>query len=449
MRATDRVGSAVFDRMRGTSAGADRVASADRATRGLPGLSVLWIALTALPTTLSLVLQSRVERGELVGAVDLPAASLAFALGAFVAIVAIQVPAAWLSDRTSSRWGRRVPYVAGGTLVTIPAVGAAIASRDLGVVIVSIALADIGLNVAQGAYQTYLVDLVPRTHVPRAAAFMFVGALAGNLVGVLLGLSYVNTEHSPGAADDAATRVVVGLLAVALIVMTITVRTILSSQGAIPGDVDRGHPRPTDRSRRRTHAYLGYLAVLLCFGCATSIPLGLASLYVYNALGQTDQTSAFFQARSVFMFSGASLAGAVVVLPAALATIRVGWRAVALGGCALGACGTAILAISSSLPTAFVGFLLVGAALGAFTPAGWWLLVHLVDGTRPGAALGIASIPMAVAPLGMALVFSSQTTLLSGSTGAPVRGALLAIIALFIVAAGLVSRIPDPNPALG
>ena len=97
-----------------------------------------------------------------------------FAVGAVMAFVGPPV-FGFLSDRFPSRWGRRMPYLAAGSLLTaVGLVGMAYAPGywSLFVAYIVLQLAD---DLATGPYSALIPDLVPREHRGTASGWM--GAL--------------------------------------------------------------------------------------------------------------------------------------------------------------------------------------------------------------------------------------------------------------------------------
>ncbi len=119
-------------------------------------------------------------------------------IGLAVAML-VQPLAGLLSDRNTSRWGRRRPFIATGALFNIvflfiigasPAfMGAASSgvSRAYLVLIVGLALFQVSANVAQGALQGLIPDVVPENQRGRASGVKSVFELLPIFVVILIG----------------------------------------------------------------------------------------------------------------------------------------------------------------------------------------------------------------------------------------------------------------------
>ncbi len=85
--------------------------------------------------------------------------------------IAILVQAAMgaVSDRTRTRWGRRRPYIVGGTLVDLLFLAMIAMAGNFWMLLLAVALLQISSNVAQAAQQGLIPDLVPEDQRGRAS----------------------------------------------------------------------------------------------------------------------------------------------------------------------------------------------------------------------------------------------------------------------------------------
>ena len=81
-------------------------------------------------------------------------------LGALVA-VAVQPTIGVISDYTTSRWGRRKPYILIGSILDVVFLIGIANSNTLVAIAAFIALLQFSSNFAQGPFQGYVPDLVP------------------------------------------------------------------------------------------------------------------------------------------------------------------------------------------------------------------------------------------------------------------------------------------------
>jgi len=123
-------------------------------------LNVYWFALSFLwnsmgPILLPALVSLSVAESQRGGALGLISA-----LGLVVAIVVQPAAGAW-SDTHVTRWGRRRPYLVGGTLFDVIFLLAMAFSGNYVMLVVAYILLQTSSNIAHGPYQGYIPDLVP------------------------------------------------------------------------------------------------------------------------------------------------------------------------------------------------------------------------------------------------------------------------------------------------
>jgi len=109
-------------------------------------------------------------------------------IGSFVAIVSLIVPliAGALSDRCASKWGRRRPYIAVGTFVSVLALAGMVVSVNTSQFwgfLVCYCLVALGNNIATAAYSGVIPDLVPEDQRGIASGYMAMMSSVGTLIG--------------------------------------------------------------------------------------------------------------------------------------------------------------------------------------------------------------------------------------------------------------------------
>ena len=154
------------------------------------------------------------------------ALSILESTGTFAAIF-VQPVMGSLSDHTNFWWGRRRPYIAGGTigsatfLVLMAFVGSYFWLFAL------YFLLQLSENTAQGPYQGLLPDVVPEADRGKASAFVGLG----NLVGTLIGSQVIGLFARHNRYDLA----VMSMAAVLLFTMALTVTLIPDRVKPAPG----------------------------------------------------------------------------------------------------------------------------------------------------------------------------------------------------------------------
>lgn len=107
-------------------------------------------------------------------------------IGALAAMVAHPVVGAW-SDRTRSRWGRRTPWMLGGTAVAAPVIWGMGLTDSLVVIGALFVVSEVALAAAQGPVIAVLPDRVASRVRGRYSAALGMGVMIGTVLGQGLG----------------------------------------------------------------------------------------------------------------------------------------------------------------------------------------------------------------------------------------------------------------------
>jgi MFS family permease len=103
-------------------------------------------------------------------------------------VFALLVPVAvgWLSDRTVSPWGRRRPWIAAGTAVNVVGLLVLGLAPTAAALVVGYLVIQIGFNLAGGAFNGVIPDVVPAEQRGRASGLLGVMNQLGIVIGLLL-----------------------------------------------------------------------------------------------------------------------------------------------------------------------------------------------------------------------------------------------------------------------
>jgi MFS family permease len=106
-----------------------------------------------------------------------------YAAGNVFALIA-PVVAGWLSDRTSTRWGRRRPWMVAGTAVNLAGLGLLAAAGSPLSLAFAYMLVQLAFNLAGGAFAAVIPDVVPTGDRGRASGLLGMMNAFGALVGL-------------------------------------------------------------------------------------------------------------------------------------------------------------------------------------------------------------------------------------------------------------------------
>ena len=408
-----------------------------------PGVDGAACALLPLEALTPVVGQLRLRPEIAIGLAGLVGASVAFI---------VQPVSAALSDYTRSRLGRRRPWIiAGAAMAAVILVLLATTDTFLAFAVLAWSL-QLASNLAQGPYQGYVPDLVPRAQVGAASGLVAMMTAAGQLTGAAIAGAAVALGEPRW-----------GFLALAVLILATLVPTV-----ARVGDGAVGVGPPAVRHASWLNGARAALAE--AWAHRSFVWLLASRLFILMGTATLVYSAQFFLTRSLG-YSEPEAAGAILallaitVLSAIAATAwagtasdRLGRRRVIWLGCALGAIGLSILAVGGAqpevvaaglrFPLAGLGAVPVGVGAGMFLAACWALLVDIIPRPTAGRYLGISNIVTASAGAAAAtiggLVMAAATDLSGDATLGPRVSVAVGVVWLAVGAWAL--RRVDPRP---
>jgi MFS family permease len=411
-------------------------------------INIYWMGLTTLSQTCGLVFPLLVQG--FVG--EETKATFFGTLRLWSLMVALLMQALWgmLSDHSTSRWGRRRPFILGGTLadlVFIVAIGLSAGLAGMTgywYLLVMAILLQVSSNAAHGAEQGLIPDLVPENRrgrfsgikavleipVPVILVGFAVGPMiaAGNMWGGLLIAMGVLTlcmlltmlvperplTEAPPRLDWAPflrLLLMTGLFTGIILGMGEIVRGIGRSIGAI-GSVSTtllvmgglglvamaitvglgvwASVRISLGSAAQRHpSFIWWVVNRLAFFVGTTNLSGFAVYFLQGRLGYAQEQAAAPASRLMMVVGIFILLSA---LPSGWLGDRFGHkRLVAVSGITA-ALGTLVLLLTTSLTVIYVGGCMIGLATGLFFTANWALGTDLVPREEAGRYLGISNL---------------------------------------------------------
>ena len=369
-------------------------------------LSLYWVAIGYLWTSLGglilpdmiIQLVGREREGFALGVLE--------AVGSLMAVVWQPIAGA-LSDRTSSRFGRRRPFIVAGTIGDVLFLIGLALSGTFGLVLIFYFLLQAASNTAQGPYQGLMPDVVPEAQRGTASGYFGVANVVGLLAGTL-GSGWI-LAHA-------------GRTAALLSICALLVLTMLATVLFIP---DRA-PRTSGQFKNVRQAIattfsrpLRYPSFLWLMASRLLILLGLVGVqsfvffYFNNVFFHNDRIDTI---RASYTLLGLVIFAAFVVSwPAARASDRFGRRPFILAGGLLGAAGVLMLVFShyELVPTQLVEPLartlkvpplaaqatlvgvLIGIGYGVFFSVDWAFIQDVIPTQEAGLFMGFSNIATA------------------------------------------------------
>lgn len=304
-------------------------------------------------------------------------------LGVLMAIL-VQPTVAAISDHTSSRIGRRKPFIIVGTILDMVfLVGFYLSGAWIGLFVFYVAL-QFSSNFAQGPFQGYMPDMVPARQVGMASGLMGLMILLGTGGGAIL-VAAANAFDSPRAA-------VFVIMAIELITMLLTVTRVRNGRAGIPR-AGRSWRRValdawgTDILRERSYMWLLGSRLFLLMATSTLVAMALFFMQDTFNLGRQDALGlAAVAGILVIVF------GAIATLPSARLSTRFGRKRMIYLAAAIGFVGMAGITLSQSPTQALLCVIPIGVGGGVFLAVDWALMTDIIPKAESGRYMGISNV---------------------------------------------------------
>jgi MFS family permease len=347
-------------------------------------ISAFWLGLTSIDAVVNATIQARLEYDNLV-APGTEGMALAFiAVVTFVFSVAVQPTVGSISDYTTTRWGRRKPYIVIGALLDVVFLLGIATANSLLAITAFVTFLQFSTNTARGAFQGYVPDLVPDRQVGLASAMVGLMQVFGNVLGFALAAIAV-AEGNVGLA--------VGAIAVVeLVTMLSVVLRVPKGPPAKPRDGRSwvqiaAETWGTDILKERSYVWLLISRLFILMGGASLV--NFVIFYLGRSLGipEADVDGAILQ-----LLAAATLAALLSIIPASRLSDRIGRKPVIWGCTAFGMVGLVLVALAPNLMVATLGAALLGSSQGTFLSVDWALMTDIIPKAASGRYMGLSNV---------------------------------------------------------
>jgi MFS family permease len=394
-------------------------------------LSLYWIAIGYLWNSLTaLILPDLII--QLVGRHhEGLASSFLKSIGTIMAVLWQPIVGA-VSDRTVTPWGRRRPFIVGGTLGDLIFLAGIALAGSYWWLVVAYFLLQFASNTAQAPYQGLLPDNVPTAQRGTASGYYGLANLVGILAGTV-GAGLLLAHFGRGAA--------IGSIAVVLAAtMLITVLAVPDVAPPIEGQFRRVRDvlDTTFRTPLRNRDFMWLMASRLLILMGVGGLQNFSFFYFDNVFFHGDRRATAAAASTLLGL--AILVAALITWPASRLSDRTGRRPLIFASGVLGAAGTLMLVFSHFrwvphgvlVPLASVlrvpelavqatlAGLLIGAGLGMFYSVDWAFIQDIIPADQAGLYMGFSNI--ATAGAGIVAVFAGGLLLDPFNAGPRILG---------------------------
>ncbi len=412
-------------------------------------LSAYWFGLTMVFTALdSVVLPERLKLLLPADQVNVGVGVIS-GLGALVAIL-VQPMVGSISDYTTSRWGRRKPYiVVGSTLDLVFLIGIATA-HPLVAIGAFYLLLQFSSNIAQGPFQGYVPDLVPAPQVGLASALVGVMSILGPIAGTII--VSIPVRLTPAGQHPDFTLATIALGVIELTTAIVTVVTVREGSTAKPrgGRSWRAIAFETwGRDVLSERSFVNLVASRLMILAGVSMFTREIDLYLTYTIPLSTSDRGFWLGVAPIILGGAVL---IACVPSARASDRYGRKPLIYLACVVGAVGSVVMVVAPAdpaqgVPLALVGAVLIGLAAGTFLAVDWALMTDIIPKAATGRYMGLSNVAtglagtVAVAGAGLIVLLVTKGL---GDEGFALRLAFVLAIGLFGLGSFFLRRV-DPT----
>ncbi len=291
-----------------------------------------------------------------------------------------------ISDRVSSRWGRRRPYIFWGIIVSLLLLPGVAWAGSLAAIFIVYCLLQISANTAQGPYQAFLPEMVPEGKRGMASGFRSLFELVGGVVFVLLAGYFYTSKTGIGGL-----WILLGTLGFVLLITMLTTVLLVHEQ-PLSNEKLKISPREilSDVFKADTWKNRSFIWFLV-------------SRALFYMSFTTIQRFTFYYLKDVVKVDNPSAATANVVAIVAISMLIPVWPAGYLSdkidrklltavASILGAIGVTMIAISQQYTIILYAAGIIGIAKGIFDSTNWALATDFVQKNDEARYLGIANM---------------------------------------------------------
>ncbi len=381
--------------------------------------------------------------------------------GALVAVVWQPVVGAF-SDRARSRFGRRHPFIVGGTIGDVLFLIGLALSGSYWLVVIFYFLLQTSSNTAQGPYQGLMPDVVPTPQRGTASGYFGVSNALGLLAGVV-GAGWI-------LAHAGRLPAILSICALLLLTMVPTVLLVPDRTEPSQGQFSsvRQAVATTFRVPLRYPSFLWLMASRLLILMGMVGVQSFVFFYFNNVFFRGDRNATI--TATYTLLGLVIVSGFLVSLPAARASDHIGRRPLILTGGLLGAAGVLMLVFShyQLLPLQVIEPLartlkvpqlaaqatlvgvLIGVGYGMFFSVDWAFIQDVIPAGEAGLFMGFSNIATAGSGIISRLVggflldpFNHGPRLLGLPGGFPVIFSFFFVC--LIVGALLILKVPEQS----
>ncbi len=300
-----------------------------------------------------------------------------------------------LSDRTRTRWGRRLPYMSSGIVVLIMSLIWIAAAPSFAFLLSGVVILQMASNTVQGPWQALIPDQVPDQQRGLASGLKLLWEGLAAVVGRMIAGYLISLTSLWGRAAMSATIAVpaIGLIG-GLVITARGNRPAFSDNPIGPRRSIRAALSHTFSVDLRAHPAFGWWFLnRLFFWCAMIAVSIFLLFFAIDVVGTTEAEAQRYIAQASAVLGVALL---VCAIPASRLADRVPRKPLVFAAGLIACVGTIIVLLTRQLAVMLIGGALIGAGTGIFLIASWALITEIVPRAEAARYLGLANIAAAL-----------------------------------------------------
>jgi MFS family permease len=337
-----------------------------------------------------------------------------------------------LSDRTRTRWGRRLPFMVSGVAVLIIALIWIAGAPTLACLLSGVVILQAASNTVQGPWQALVPDHVPDQQRGLAAGLKLLWEGMAAVVGRVIAGQLIGLTPIYGRAAITTTIAVPAICLIAALAIT------ARGSGAAPSDHPIGPRRSIGAALTQTFsvdlraypAFGWWFLNRLFFWCAMIAVSIFLLFFAIDVVGLAEAEAQRYLGLASAVLGVALLACAV---PASRLADRVPRKPLVFAAGLIAGAGTVVVLITRELAVMLIGGALIGAGTGVFLIASWALITEIVPRAEAARYLGIANLAAAIGSASARLIGGALIDGVNAANGSTSSGYLT----VYGMAAGL------------
>jgi MFS family permease len=300
-----------------------------------------------------------------------------------VIAMAVQPIAGSISDRWSSRFGRRRPLMAFSTALACAFLGLIAWAGGLAWVFIGYIGLQVSANCAQGPLQGLLRDRVPANQLARASSIkVFLDVASLSLAALVAGRLMGSTNGN---------SMLILLIMIVLLLLCAAITIGFTPETPTDREVRPVEPVPTATAAPRLQG--AYWRLILERGIFLFGVYGVQAFGLYFLRDALHEVQAATKAG--YLLGAVGAATIVLVLIGGWLADRLGPKTILYVASGLTAIGMVLIAVSGDYRGLVGAAVIVGAGIGLFLTSNWALANHLAPEAQAGKFMGLTNLATA------------------------------------------------------